>query len=90
MPQKKSAIKAHRQTQKRYAAHRVQLQKIKTLRKDALKKLETGKTDEAAELYRQFQKALDKAVKTNFIKKNAAARYKSRLRQKINAVGAKK
>jgi len=59
---------------------------------DAVKEVRTlakaGKAKEAlAALPAAFQ-AIDKAAKTNFIKKNAASRYKSRLAAAIKAIKA--
>lgn len=56
--------------------------------KDTLKKykkaVEAGKKDEAAKLLPEVYKKLDKAAKTNLIKKNKASRLKSRLSKKLS------
>ena len=79
MPIKKSAKKYLRASKKRAA----QNLKVKKTFKDALKKLRelaaSGKVEEAKKMFPSVQKALDKAAKTGVIKKNAAARKKSRL-----------
>lgn len=74
-------------------AHRASLRKrvFNTRRKDkalraikSLKKLvAAGNRKEAAALMREVQSALDKAVKAKTIKKNTAARKKSRLSKLI-------
>ncbi len=66
-------------------------------RKDAMggvvkkiKKFITDKnTKEAASLLAQAYQAIDKAAKTNLIKKNAASRKKSRLSKLIKKASAK-
>ncbi|MDO8600243.1 MAG: 30S ribosomal protein S20 [bacterium] len=79
MPITQSAAKALRQSKKR----RVQNLTRKEAFKDALKKikklLSEKKADEAKKLIPIAYKALDKAAKTNAIKKNTASRKKARL-----------
>ena len=53
---------------------------VKTVRKLA----DTGKTKEAEEKFVLATKKIDKAAKTNVIRKNAASRYKSRLSKWVN------
>lgn len=72
MPKTKSAKKALRQNIKRRVANLKQ----KTTLKDVVKKF---KKTPSAELLSQVYKKLDKAAKTNIIKKNTASRLKSRL-----------
>ncbi len=84
MPIKQSAKKALRQTKKRRILN---LQRQKAV-KDALKKIKklfgAGKKEEAKKLISQAYRAIDKAVKRGIIKKNTAARKKSRLMKMIN------
>lgn len=79
MPIKKSAKKYLRASQKRAT----QNLRIKKNFKEAVKKLirltKTENSDEAKKYFPIVQKALDKAVKAGVIKKNTAARKKSRL-----------
>lgn len=86
MPIKKSAKKALRQTKKRTAqnqAVKVGLKKaIKELQKKIAAKDKTG----AAALMPKVTKVLDKAAKVYVIKRNAAARYKSRLQKAVNKI----
>ena len=57
--------------------------------KDAIKKIAklagAKKTDEAKKILPLAYKAIDKAVKTNVIKKNAGGRKKSRLMKLLKA-----
>lgn len=79
MPITQSAKKAMRQSITR---RKKNLQKKTAYKKlvTKYKKLVTGKNfDEAKKILPQIYKALDKAAKTNAIKKNKAARLKSRL-----------
>lgn len=89
MPITKSAKKALRQSKKRRARN-IQRKKafkdiIKNIRKLALE----NKKKEAEELLPKAYKAIDKAAKTGVIKKNTAARKKSRLTKLINKIGVK-
>ncbi len=79
MPNLKSAKKALRQSERR----RVQNIKKKKVFKDTVKNIRmlaaAGKQSEALLLLPKAYQALDKAAKTNVIKKTAASRVKSRL-----------
>lgn len=65
---------------------------IKSAMRTAIKKVEAAIVNNdvtaAKELYIDAAKKLDKAATKGIIHKNAAARQKSRLAQKINAVNA--
>ena len=75
----RSAKKAHRTSlRKRVFNTRRDDQVSKTIK--SLKKLvSTGKKTEAQAMMREVQSALDKAVKSNSLKKNTASRKKARL-----------
>jgi small subunit ribosomal protein S20 len=79
MPVTKSAKKALRQNQKRRKRNLLYKNKIKDLRKKIRKLVEEKKIKEAEALLPAFYKAVDKAAKENVIKKNTAARKKSRI-----------
>ena len=85
MPIKKSAKKALRQSKRRAARNL----KRKKAMKDAIKKIKkllaAKKTEEAKKLIPLAYKTIDKAAKTGVIKKNAAARQKSRLMKLFKA-----
>ena len=79
MPITKSAKKALRKEHRNRAHNLVYKNKIKELKKQILKLKEAKKEKEAQELLPKYYKAVDKAMKENIIKKNAANRKKSRM-----------
>ncbi|MDO8574713.1 MAG: 30S ribosomal protein S20 [bacterium] len=84
MPITKSAKKALRQSKKRRARNLKQSRLFKDEVK-ALKKTIAAKDKKSAlESLPKVYKAVDKAVKTNILKKNTAARLKSRLAKTVN------
>lgn len=84
MPIKESAKKALRQAKK----HRVLNLARQKVAKDIVKKIKkmaiAGQKEEAKKLMAQAYQAIDKAAKRGVIKKNTAARKKSRLMKLIN------
>jgi len=83
MPIIKSAKKALRQSTKRRTRNIQQTKKIKNLLKEVKNLISLKKTKEAEKLLPQVYKYLDKAAKTGLIKKNTAARKKSRITKSI-------
>jgi len=81
---KKSAKKAIRQSLKRRAINLIYKRKIKNLLKEIKNLLSQKKIEEAKSLLPQIYKILDKAAKVGIIKKNTAARKKSRITKLIN------
>ncbi len=79
MPITKSAKKALRQTRRRTTRNLRRKEAYRKVLKQIRKLLAAKKLKEAEALVPQAYKALDKAVKTGVLKKNAAARRKSRL-----------
>lgn len=79
MPITKSAKKALRQSIRRRIRNIEKKEAYKRLIRDIRKSAAAGKQEEAKKNLPQLYKALDKAVKTNVIKKNKASRLKSRL-----------
>ena len=84
MPITKSAKKALRQSKRRRVRNLIYKRKIKELSKKLKKFVLENKIKEAKELLPQVYKILDKAAKIGVIKKNTAARKKSRLTKLIN------
>lgn len=84
MPITKSAFKALRQSKRRRERNLKQRGALKDTIKKYKKAVEAGKKDEAAKLLPEVYKKLDKAAKTNIIKKNKASRLKSRLTKKLS------
>ncbi len=83
MPITKSAKKALRQSFTHQARNLAKKNKIKNIRRDIKRLLMAGKVSEAQMKLTQLYKALDKAAKTNVIKKNKAARLKSRITKSV-------
>jgi small subunit ribosomal protein S20 len=79
----RSALKRARQSKKRRERNLAVKSKIKTLEKRALQEKDKGKAEEAL---KRFHSVLDKAVKKRIIHKNTAARKKSRVTKRINAL----
>jgi len=79
MPITSSAKKALRQNKKRKVHNLTYRKRIKTLMKKGLALAKEGKHDELKNISPSIYKALDKAAKVGVIKKNTAARRKSRI-----------
>ena len=84
MPITKSAKKALRQNVKRKARNLVYKKKIKDLTKEVRNLVSEKKIEEAKKLLPQIYKILDKAAKVGVVKKNTAARKKSRITKLVN------
>lgn len=74
-----SASKALRQSKKRALRNTKVKHHIKELLKKAKKTIVAEKQEEARNFLKEVQKALDKAAQRGILKKNTAARKKSRL-----------
>lgn len=86
MPITTSAQKALRQNKRRHARNVKQSRSLKDEIKE-LKKFVAAKDKKGAmAILPKVYKALDKAAKTNLIKKNTASRLKSRLTQSANKI----
>jgi small subunit ribosomal protein S20 len=83
MPITKSAKKALRQSLKRRERNLIYKKKIKNLSKKIRNFCLQKKIEEAKKLLPQLYKILDKAAKVGVIKKNTAARKKSRITKLI-------
>jgi small subunit ribosomal protein S20 len=79
MPIIKSAQKAMRQNKTHRQRNLVWKDKIKELKKSIDKLIENGKVEDAKKLISQYYKTIDKAAKNNILKKNTAARRKSKI-----------
>ena len=85
---KHSGIKAMRQSARRQTRNRVTRMTARTKVKDANLNIADGKQDEAQKALKLAVRALDKAAAKGVIKKNNAARRKSRLMKKLNQAKA--
>lgn len=83
MPITKSAKRALRKSLKRRKRNIPQKQNIKDLLKEVRNLVSQRKNEEAKKLLPQVYKTLDKAAKIGLIKKNTAARKKSRITKLI-------
>jgi len=86
MPITKSAKKALRQNVRGKIRNLKRKNTMKTLVKKTKKLATTEKKEEAVKLLPELYKAIDKAAKRGIIKKNAAARKKSRLTKLIQKI----
>jgi len=86
MPITKSAKKALRQSARRRAQNLKKKGAYRNLIKEIKKLVSSGKAKDAKNLLPQLYKALDKAAKTNVIKKNKASRLKSRGTKLVTAI----
>ena len=84
MPVKKAAIKSIRQTKKRTIRNRKISDGLKYLARKIKKAFDQNKLEEAEKLFREYTKAVDKAVKNKILKKNTGSRRKSRTALGIN------
>lgn len=84
----KSQIKRNRQTEKRNLRNRKVRSELHTRTKNAISALDEGGSADgqsAEEAVDAAIKRIDKAAQKGVIKKNTAARRKSRLQRKLNA-----
>ena len=84
MPNLQNAKKALRQSIVRAGRNKLVHERIDFMRRSFRKLLAENKLDEAKKLISDLTQALDKAVGKNLIKKNAAARVKSRAMANLN------
>ena len=83
MANTKAAKKFVKVTAKKTSLNNSKKREFRKAIKDVLVLVGEGKMDEAKKAFVVAQKALDKAAKTGVIKKNTAARKKSRLSRKL-------
>lgn len=88
MPNIKSAIKRTKTSEKRRLRNASQKSALRTAVKQADRAIAGTDVAAAREALQLAQKKLDKAVTKGLIHKNAAARKKSRLAKKLNAMSA--
>jgi small subunit ribosomal protein S20 len=86
MANHKSAIKRIRQAEKRNLYNRSYRSRARTLVKKARATVASGNATDATEAVRQAIQDLDKAVSKGVLHANNAARRKSRLMKRLNAI----
>lgn len=84
MPNKPAAKKYLRKSQKRYLHNRIVRDNLRRIIKRTRKSITTGEKKKALVNLQKAIRALDKAAKKGIIKKNTAARKKSRLTRAYN------
>jgi small subunit ribosomal protein S20 len=84
-----SALKRARQTVKRTATNRANTSRLRGVLRELRETIAKGDKAAAETTYRSTVSALDKAIQKGVIHKNTAARYKSRLAARVQAIGAK-
>ena len=84
------AKKRVRQNIKRRAINRARKSQVKTQIKHLEATIASGDSAAASEQFRLLTKKLDKTAATSTMHKKTAARKKSRLAKKLNAIKAKK
>jgi small subunit ribosomal protein S20 len=84
------AKKRARQNAKRKTINRARKSQVKTQIKHFETALSEGNVEAASEQYRLVTKKLDKTAATSTMHKKTAARKKSRLAKRLNALKAKK
>ena len=85
-----SAKKRVRQNAKRRTINRARKSQVKTQIKHLEAALDKGDVQAAAEQFRLVARKLDKTASTSTMHKKTAARKKSRLARRVNALQAKK
>jgi small subunit ribosomal protein S20 len=90
MPIKKAAKKYMRVTAKNTLRNKIVTGVVKSAIKKTREAVAEGKLSEAQEWLKKASKSLDKAAQKNVIKKNTAARKKSRLNTLVKKLATKK
>ena len=88
MPNIKSAEKRMRQSMKRRAENRAVKSRVRTYTKKVLTAVDEGNLGDAQARMSELQEVVDKAAKSKTIHRNKAARRKSRMQKRINALQA--
>jgi small subunit ribosomal protein S20 len=88
MPNHKSAEKRQRQNVKRRDINRGNRTRLRTEIKRLRAALAEGNKDSIQAVYAATVSAIDKSVNKGALHRNAAARYKSRLTARVNALAA--
>ena len=81
-----SALKRARQTERRTVRNRANTSSLRTQLRLLRETIEKGDKAAAEQMYRQTVSALDKAIQKGTLHSNTAARYKSRLGVRVNAM----
>jgi small subunit ribosomal protein S20 len=82
----KSQVKRNRQNEKRHERNKAVRSELKTRTRHALEAAEAGEPEQAELLLRHAQQRFDIAVSKGVLKKNTAARRKSRLTRQVRTL----
>lgn len=82
-----SAVKAHRQAEKRRLRNRLHRSRLRTQVKKLRRALDARDADSAKGLLKDTLSILDRSVRAGVIHRNAAARNKSRLTRALSRLG---
>lgn len=88
MPNIKSSVKSVKKDAKRHARNVFEKERLKKAQKQVLAAVAENNAEKAKELLPAAYKAIDQAAANNTIHKNNAARKKSKLTLKVNAISA--
>jgi small subunit ribosomal protein S20 len=81
-----SALKRVRQTERRTTRNRSNTTRLRSALRDMRSALTKGDKAAAEQTFRKTVSALDKAIQKGTLHENTAARYKSRLSARLNAL----
>jgi small subunit ribosomal protein S20 len=84
-----SALKRARQTEKRTARNRSNTSRLRSSLRSFRESLGSADKKTAEARYREIVSDIDKAIQKGVLHANTAARYKSRLRARLNKLAAK-
>jgi small subunit ribosomal protein S20 len=84
-----SALKRTRQTEKRTHVNRANKSRFRTALRDLREAISAGDVKAAQTSFRESVSVIDKAIQKGVIHRNTAARYKSRLSARVNALSSK-
>lgn len=83
-----SALKAARQIERRTEVNRMRRTRVRNQIRAMRRALESNNAEEASKLLPQTFSMVDRAARWGVIKKNTAARYKSRLHVRLKKLAA--
>ena len=86
MPITKTTKRRPRQSERKRLMNKKRVLEMRKLTKEANTLITSKETDNVEKMVPQIYKAIDKAAKRGIIKKNTAARKKSRLMKKIKTI----
>ena len=86
MPNIKASIRSGKSDAKRHAKNAAEKSRVRTASRRVLDAVEAGNADEAKSLLTLACKTIDEAAANKVYQKNEAARKKSRLTRKVDAM----